>query len=158
MTAVHVTTIGRFAADGRVWRAFDHLLALGRGSLLLVPVGLGDGDLRRVTDGCPVPWPEVWAVLDVPLGDGRVVSPSRLAELSPLAAAHLAPYGWVRDVVPAQGTVPTMMRLTSPEGVRMALLGGVQHAGDFVVGRGAGVRGRRGGGLDDGGAGPCREG
>lgn len=124
MTAVHVRTVARFAADGRVWRAFDHLLALGAGGLLLVPVGLGDGDLRCVTDGCPVPWPEVWAVLDAPPAAPRQVSPARLAALSPLAAASFAPYGWVSEVVPAVGAVPTMLRLTAPDGVRLAMLRG----------------------------------
>jgi hypothetical protein len=54
----------------------------------------------------------------------EVLSPERLARIAPLAAACLAPYGWVRDVVPARATVPTMTRLTAPDGVRLAMLGG----------------------------------
>ena len=123
MALIHVPTVSRFAADGRVWRSFDHLMAAGPGRLLLVPVGLADGDMTRVTDGCPVPWPEVWAVLDAPQTRPCAVPPDRLAALVPLAAAHLAPYGWVRDVVPAGATVPTITRLTAPDGVRLALLG-----------------------------------
>lgn len=121
---IHVRTIAQFAGDGRVWRAFDHLLAAGPGRLLLVPVGLADGSLSAVTDGCPVPWPEVWAVLDAPLREeAPALAPERLAALAPLAAAHLTPYGWVRDVVPAAAAVPTLTRLISPDGVRLALLG-----------------------------------
>jgi len=120
---IHVTTVARFAADGCVWRSFDCLMAVSPCRLLLVPVGLADGDLTAVVDGCPVPWPEAWAVLDAPLSQPRPLSPERLAEQAPQVAAHLAPFGWVRDEVPAAGTVPTMTRLTSPDGVRLALLG-----------------------------------
>lgn len=120
---INVATVARFSIDGRVWRAFDHLLATGPGRLLLVPVGLADGDLTGVTDGCPVPWPEVWAVLDAPTTQAQPVTPEALAKMVPLVAAWLAPFGWARDVVPARATVPTMTRLTAPDGVRLALLG-----------------------------------
>lgn len=121
---VPVAAVVAFAADGRVWRAFDHLLATGPGTLALFPVGLIDGDLTRVTDGCPVPWPEVWAVLDTPCTPwDRPLPPEVLARLVPKAAAHLSPYGWTQDVVPARATVPSMTRLVAPCGVRVALLG-----------------------------------
>lgn len=120
---IHVATIARFAGDGRVWRSFDHLLATGPGRLLLVPVGHAEGDLTAVTDGCPVPWQEVWAVLDAPAVAPVGVSAERLARLAPLAAVHFQPHGWLRDVVPAAGSVPTLTRLSGPEGVRLALLG-----------------------------------
>lgn len=75
-----------FAQDGRVFRSFDHLILARAGSLLLVPVWAADGDLRRVTDGCPVPWEEVFDVLDAPaagvsVGDPDIV-PRRLRELA----------------------------------------------------------------------------
>lgn len=120
---IRIETVARFAVDGRVWRAFDHLLVAWPGGLLLVPVGLADGDLTRVIDGCPVPWGEVWAVVDAPLAAAAQLSPETLARLAPVAAAHLAPYGWVRDVVPAREKVPTLTRLTAPDGVRLAWLG-----------------------------------
>lgn len=121
---VPVSSVARFAVDGRVWRAFDHLLATGPGRLALFPVGLVDGDLTRVVDGCPVPWAEVWAVIDAPEAPaGRVLTPEALARLAPLAAAHLPPHGWWMDVVPSRATVPTVTRLTAPCGARLALLG-----------------------------------
>lgn len=124
---IRVETVARFAGDGRVWRAFDHLLAAGPGRLLLVPVGLADGDLTGVIDGCPVPWGEVWAVVDVPLAAPQPLSPARLAALAPQAATWLPPHGWVRDVVPARERVPTLTRLTAPDGVRLAMLGCGDH-------------------------------
>jgi hypothetical protein len=123
---ITVATVARFSRDGRVWRAFDCLLAAGPGTLLLVPVGLAEGDLTRVVDGCPVPWPEVWAVLDAPAEQVRQLPPEALAKLVPLAAAWLTPFGWERDVVPARESVPTMTRLRAPDGVRLALLGAGQ--------------------------------
>ena len=120
---IHTTTVSRFAGDGRVWRAFDHLLAAGPGRLLLVPVGLADGDMTGVVDGCPVPWPEVWALLDAPPAAPAPVPERALARMWPDLALQLTPFGWERDVVPAGATVPTMTRLVGPDGVRAALLG-----------------------------------
>lgn len=124
MITVPVNAVVKFAADGRVWRAFDHLLAAGPGRLALFPVGLCDGDLTRVVDGCPVPWPEVWAAIDAPRGAHvRALTPDALAQVAPMAAALLPPHGWVQDAVPALATVPTMRRLVAPCGVRLAWLG-----------------------------------
>ena len=120
---IHTSTISRFAGDGWVWRSFDHLLAAGPGRLLLVPVGLADGDMTGVVDGCPVPWPEVWALLDAPPAEPAPVTERALARLWPDLALQLTPFGWERDVVPAGATVPTMTRLVGPDGVRAALLG-----------------------------------
>lgn len=109
---------------GQVWRAFDHLIGVGPGRLLVVPVGLADGNLARVRDGCPVPWQEVFTLIDVPADPAaRVLLPEQLARLAPLVAVHFAPFGWVHDVVPAGGAVPTMTRLTGPTGERFAWLG-----------------------------------
>ncbi len=120
---INVSTVARFASNHKVWRAFDHLLAAGAGSLLLVPVGLAEGDLTTVVDGCPVPWPEVWAVLDAPAVRSEPLCEQALYRCAPLAAVSFAPFGWVRDVVPARATVPTITRLTAPDGVLLALLG-----------------------------------
>lgn len=118
-----LAVLGGFG-DGRVWRAFDHLIATGPGRLLLVPVVTMEGDFTRVTDGCPVPWQEVWAVLDAPLPAApEVLTHERLARLAPFAAVHFSPFGWVRDVVPARACVPTLTRLTGPCGARLAWLG-----------------------------------
>ena len=121
---VPMATVARFAPDGRVWRAFDHLLAVGPGSLALFPVGLMDGDMTRVIDGSPVPWLEAWTAIDAPRGAHvRALTPEGLALESPMAAALLPPYGWVADVVTAGETVPTLRRLVAPCGVRLVWVG-----------------------------------
>lgn len=120
---IHIRTIAGLAVPRpEVFRAFDHLIALHHGALLLVPVGLVDGDITGVIDRCPVPWPEVWAVLDVPPVSPEALSPERLARLAPALAQALPPHGWVRDCVPAGERVPTLQRLTGPSGVRWASL------------------------------------
>lgn len=124
MLTVNFSTMQRLAHGGTVWRAFDHLLAAAGDRLLLVPIGLMDGDLTQVVDGCPVPWAEVWAVLDAKNGyRTRELSPAQLAALAPLVAALLPPEGWVADIVPPGASVPTFSRVVSPHGVRLAWLG-----------------------------------
>jgi hypothetical protein len=55
-----------FATDGQLYRAFDHLIAARMGTLLLVPFHLVVGRCDDVLDGCPVPWEEVFSVLEYP--------------------------------------------------------------------------------------------
>lgn len=55
-----------FATDGQLYRAFDHLIAARMGTLLLVPFHLVVGRCDEVLDGCPVPWEDVFAVLEYP--------------------------------------------------------------------------------------------
>lgn len=79
-------TLAGFSQDGRVFRSFDHLILPKNGELLLVPVWAATGDFRRVIDGCPVPWEEVFDVLDAPamgvsVGDPEIV-PSPLRALA----------------------------------------------------------------------------
>lgn len=120
---IHVRTVAHFARDGRVWRSFDHLMAVGAGRLLMVPVGLADGDLTTVIDGCPIPWQEAWAVLDADPAEPVPLSEDGLAAIAPTVAQLLPSFGWERDVVPAAALVPTMIRLRGPEGLRFAMLG-----------------------------------
>lgn len=63
---IPLETLSAFSHDGRVFRSFDHLILARPGALLLAPVWVAVGDLRRVIDGCPVPWVEVFDVLDAP--------------------------------------------------------------------------------------------
>lgn len=55
-----------FAADGVIYRAFNHLIAARMGTLLLIPLHLVAGRCDAVVDGCPVPWEEVHAILEYP--------------------------------------------------------------------------------------------
>jgi len=61
---VDIDILRGFSADGRLYRAFDHLIAARHGSLLMVPLIVLQGRFDGVVDGCPVPWEEVCAVLD----------------------------------------------------------------------------------------------
>lgn len=63
----HIETLSAFSADGQLYRAFDHLIAARTGTLLLVPFHLVVGRCDEVLDGCPVPWEEVFAVLEYPV-------------------------------------------------------------------------------------------
>ena len=117
---VSVSAIAAFAADRRVCRAFGHLIAAAPDALLLVPIGWTTGDLRAVVDGCPVPWEEVWAVIDAPPGSVAPVQPDNLCRDMP-ALARITPYGWISDVIPpfAAGR-PAALRLTHATGIRYA--------------------------------------
>lgn len=67
---VPLETLATFSEDGRVFRSFDHLILAKPGSLLLVPPWLVRGNFAEVVDRCPVPWQEVWDVLESPAVDG----------------------------------------------------------------------------------------
>lgn len=123
-TEVSVSVIAGFAADGRVYRAFDHLLAVGAADLLLVPLGRTTGDLRHVTDGCPLPWPEVWTVIDADPKDiaATLNAPGTAVPVPPeaMCADHprlalITPYGWTLDLLAHR-----MERLTHVSGIRFA--------------------------------------
>lgn len=125
---VQVEVLVRFAADGRVWRSFDHLVAYSGTALLLVPVGLARGNLMAVLDGLPVPWEEVMAVIEAEGRDGHALSPESLAALCVALPQCFGPEGWVGDTVPAGPKVPTLLRAVAPNGVRWARLKG-RHRG-----------------------------
>lgn len=55
-----------FAADGQVYRAFDHLIAARSGALMMIPSHRVDRCCEAVTEGCPVPDEEVYAALEYP--------------------------------------------------------------------------------------------
>lgn len=130
---VRIETVARFAADHRVWRAFDHLVAYNGEALLLVPVGLARGNLLSVWDGLPVPWEEVLAVLNAAGDDAHPASLETLASMNPQLVRCFAPDGWVIDRVPAGPKVPQLIRAVGPEGVRWARARGgrTRHAVHF---------------------------
>lgn len=117
---VSISTIAGFSADGRVFRAFGHLLGVSAGALLLVPLGRTTGDLRQVTDGCPIPWEEAWAVLDAPAASCCQIPAEEMCTAWPKLAL-LSPYGWVVDAIPlAADPRPLCERMTHVSGVRFA--------------------------------------
>ena len=63
MTAI--ATLQRFASDGLVYRAFDHAVVAAMGLVVAVPLWHTEGCLKELPDQSPVPWMELWAVLDI---------------------------------------------------------------------------------------------
>jgi hypothetical protein len=117
-TEISVSAIAAFSADGRVFRAFGSLLAAKPGELLLVPMGRTTGDLRQVTDGCPVPWSEAWAALDsLPQDDAIPLMPEALCDSFP-ALAMISPYGWISDEIALGAGAPDALRLIHVSGIR----------------------------------------
>lgn len=97
---LHISTLAPFSADGRIYRAFGHLIAARNGTVLLAPIHAVQGRLTEVVDGCPVPWEEVDAVLgarfDKALAFGFSESCGYGAAVRQMA--RLAEVGW--DVEP----------------------------------------------------------
>ena len=119
---ISVSAIAGFSGDGRVFRAFGHLLGVGNGggTMFLVPLGRSHGDLRQVTDGCPVPWHEVVAVIDTPPTAAAPQLPETMCAHHP-ALALLTPYGWLLDRIAINpGDSASIERLTHVSGLRFA--------------------------------------
>lgn len=121
MTEISISAIAAFSHDGRVHRAFDHLIAAGAGTLLCVPLAASAGDLRQVVDGCPVPWDEVLTVIDTPL-DGYVFCPQIQVRRAWPMLASFAEAGWRTDHIQfGAGTVP-VPRLVHQKGIVFSTL------------------------------------
>ena len=60
-----IATLQRFASDGLVYRAFDHAVVAAMGLVVAVPLWHTEGCLKELPDQSPVPWMELWAVLDI---------------------------------------------------------------------------------------------
>lgn len=60
----HTAALKQYAADGLVYRAFDHAVIAAMGMVVAVPLIHTDGLLTGLVDQSPVPWQELWAVLD----------------------------------------------------------------------------------------------
>lgn len=120
--SIPVSVIAAFSLDGHVFRAFDHLVAAGVGELLFVPQALAQGDLRGVVDRCPVPWDEVWAVLDTPLEASAAIDTEAMAWNWP-RLYQMCRGGWQLDRIGLGGSAgerKALDRLTHVSGVRFA--------------------------------------
>ena len=117
---VSISAIAAFSADGRVFRAFGHVVGAKPGAILLVPLGRTTGSLRDLVDVCPVPWEEVWSVLDAPLALPELMPTEEMCRRFP-RLAQVSPYGWMRDRIPSFAAgVDVALRLTHPSGIRFA--------------------------------------
>lgn len=54
-----------FSKDGKIYRAFDHVVIATLGMVVAIPLEQTEGSLNKLIDQCPVPWQELWTVLDV---------------------------------------------------------------------------------------------
>ena len=62
--SVNFDALRCFSGNGTVYRAYDHLIAATHGMLLLAPIIVVQGRFDGVVDGCPVPWEEVFSVIE----------------------------------------------------------------------------------------------
>lgn len=117
-SSIPLRDIARFSVDGRVWRSFGRFLAVRPGSLLAVPMVLATGDFRSAVDGCPVPWHEVFAAIDTPVGEhAALLQAEALARCNGLLAALFPPHGWRQDSVCLCAGGRPVARVASPDGV-----------------------------------------
>ncbi|MFT3964091.1 hypothetical protein [Propionivibrio sp.] len=115
-----------------VYRAFDHLIAPFAGGLLFIPVAQVLCNLNEVIDRCPLPWDEIWAVLDTPVEDAREILEEGLHARWPQLAA-LFPRDWSLDFIGlgnSQGQRKTIERLSHPSGVRYVRVETKNQGGD----------------------------
>jgi hypothetical protein len=121
--SIHIDHLRQFSADGQVYRAFHSLIVARMGALLLVPMHLVTGRIDTVVDGCPVPWEEVYAVLEYPvrpqMGEVRGELFKRLQMLAQVGIDpadcdmdHISPMVMGRESV---------LRLVHSSGVRFAV-------------------------------------
>lgn len=126
---IHTTTLVALSHDGRIYRAFGHLLVAHTGALVAVPLAHVDGWLADVVDGCPVPWLEALLVTEAQACELPV---SRLA-LSQVARDHLTRgEGGLWQWAPLEPLCASVF-IHQPDGLRIAL------ANDIAIER----RGRR---------------
>lgn len=118
----HIDLLRAFSADEQVYRAFGYLVASRMGTLLLVPFHLVTGRCDDVVDGCPVPWEEVFAVLEYP---SSIESEPFFANqrFKPLEILNLKQSEWVMDcITPMVNGTEKVLRLVHPCGVRYAVV------------------------------------
>lgn len=114
-----------FATDGQLYRAFDNLIAARMGTLLLVPFHLVIGRCDEVLDGCPVPWEDVFAVLEYPVIH-PLTNPSSWNmdnHIQQLEYMGIDPAVCEMDyITPMVGGEEKVLRLVHPCGVRYAVV------------------------------------
>lgn len=115
---VPLDVLGRFSADGQVYRAFGHSIAAGRDVIVFAPLAVCDGDLTTVIDRCPIPWQEACAIID-DAGQNRRAVDARFDRILGVRFRDLAPTNWDVDEV---AFAPALLaaRLTHPSGIKVA--------------------------------------
>lgn len=124
ISSIPLALIAEFSATGKVYRAFDHLIAAQMGSVLLVPICLSRGDLLATVDGCPVPWDEIHDLLHlerVAVSDFDLEPDAYSDQVIKLGA--LAKDGWSVDVINVNRHPDgRAWRFCHPSGIRYAVV------------------------------------
>lgn len=89
-TALILRDFGR-PVSHEIFRAYDHLIAVRLGMVLMVPVSSVSGVLTSMTDLCPVPWLEATAVLAVDYDQAADLSLMKLVQQSQQIHAERSP-------------------------------------------------------------------
>lgn len=122
---VNFDALQRFSADGKLYRAYDHLIAATHGMLLMAPLIVVQGRFTDVVDGCPVPWEEVFAVIDaesMPFIMDLALMPQINFELDRLNPLGLNRSQWVFDFIGTyDDTRRNVLRFKHASGVRCAI-------------------------------------
>ena len=61
---VPVSSMLKYSSDGNIYRSFDNIIVVMSGLVIAIPITLITGNLKSVQPYCPVPWEEMWAILD----------------------------------------------------------------------------------------------
>lgn len=122
---VDFDALQRFSGDGKLYRAYDHLIAATHGMLLMAPLIVVQGRFTNVVDGCPVPWEEVFAVIEAestPFMLELVHMPQVNFELARLDPLGLDRSQWEFDFIGTHDdTRRNILRFKHASGVRCAI-------------------------------------
>jgi hypothetical protein len=122
---VDFETLRRFAVGGVLYRAYDHLIAASVGRVLTVPLIVVQGRFMDVIDGCPVPWEEVYSIIEGK-SEPFILELAKMPEVV-LWLDSLAPLGldrgqWQFDLIGVHDdTRRNVLRFTHASGVRFAV-------------------------------------
>ena len=78
---VPVSVLKKYSYKGVCYRCFDHVIAVQSGLVVAVPTTIVSGPVQGVHPYCPLPWEEMWAILDT--------APSAEAEFDTDLFAHI---------------------------------------------------------------------
>ncbi|MCB5187409.1 hypothetical protein LG200_05240 [Methylobacillus caricis] len=125
---IQIDLLLHFAEDKRLYRAFDHIIAVSSCSLLVVPVQHIRGSFAGVLDGCPVPWEEVLDLIEAEGSDSNRLSDIAYIwpHLDPLYALYEQMH--FERISLAGNTSNNIIRVSHPCGLRFAM---TEPLGDF---------------------------
>lgn len=116
---VHVCQLAPFSGDGRLYWAFDHLIAARPGAILLVPLYVVLGQIEGALHGCPAPWDEICDVLQAERSHAAPADVRGAGSAMVAALADLAPEMWLEDRILTGGAIAA--RYTHVSGITFAV-------------------------------------